>query len=185
MATKSERYQVVVIGAGPGGYVAALRAAEHGLSVAVVERDRLGGVCANQGCIPTKALLRSAEVYSLARDAASFGVIVEGVRFDFAAIVERAKQTAARMEKSVEALLRAAKVPVHRGAARLAGSGRIVVAGADGETTLQARHIVLATGARPRVPAGFESDGRVVWNYADALAPASVPGSLLVMGAGA
>jgi len=185
MPDKQQHYDVVVIGAGPGGYVAALRAAEHGLSVVVVERDRLGGVCANQGCIPTKALLRSAEVYSLARDVAAYGVLVDGVRFDFGAIVERAKKTASRMEKSVESLLRAAKVPVLRGTARLAGRGRVVITGEDGETTLQARHIVLATGARPRVPAGFESDGRVVWNYADALAPSQVPESLLVMGAGA
>src|SRR5688572_13460052 len=185
MATKSERYQVVVIGAGPGGYVAALRAAGHGLTVAVVERDRLGGVCANQGCIPTKALLRSAEVYALAKNASSFGVIVEGVRFDIAAVSDRAKQIAARMEKSVEALLRAAKIPVHRGTARLDGPGRVVVATNEGEAILEAEHIVLATGARARVPAGFESDGKLVWTYACALAPADMPKSVLVMGAGA
>jgi dihydrolipoamide dehydrogenase len=185
MTTKSERYQVVVIGAGPGGYVAALRAAGHGLSVAVVERDRLGGVCANQGCIPTKALLRSAEVYSLARNAKSFGVVAENVSFDIGAVAERAKQVAARMEKSVDALLGAAKIPVHRGTARLDGPGRVVVATGDGETLLEAAHIVLATGARPRVPAGFESDGRLVWTYVDALSPAEMPESVLVMGAGA
>ena len=185
MPDRQERHDVVVIGAGPGGYVAALRAAGHGLSVAVIERDRLGGVCANQGCIPTKALLRSAEVYALAREAASFGVIVEGLRFDFAAVTERAKKTAARMEKSVETLLRAAKIPVHRGTARLCGRGRVIVDGSDGETSLHADHILLATGARPRIPAGFESDGRVVWTYADALAPEAMPKSILVMGAGA
>jgi len=185
MTAKSERYQVVVIGAGPGGYVAALRAAEHGLSVAVIERDRLGGVCANQGCIPTKALLRSAEVYSLAKNAKSFGVVAENVSFDIGAVAERAKQVAARMEKSVEALLRGAKIPVHRGTARLDGPGRVVVTTNEGETLLEAEHIVLATGARPRVPAGFESDGRLVWTYVDALAPSELPKSVLVMGAGA
>ncbi len=185
VTAKSERYQVVVIGAGPGGYVAALRAAEHGLTVAVVERDRLGGVCANQGCIPTKALLRSAEVYSLAKNAKSFGVVAENVSFDIGAVADRAKQVAARMEKSVEALLRGAKIPVHRGTARLDGPGRVSVTTRDGEILLEADHVVLATGARPRVPAGFESDGRLVWTYVDALAPADMPKSVLVMGAGA
>ena len=185
MTAKSERYQVVVIGAGPGGYVAALRAAEHGLTVAVVERDRLGGVCANQGCIPTKALLRSAEVYSLAKNAKSFGVLAENVSFDIAAVADRAGQVAARMEKSVDALLRGAKIAVHRGTARLDGPGRVVVTAAEGDTLLEAEHIVLATGARPRIPAGFESDGRLVWTYVDALAPATMPKSVLVMGAGA
>src|SRR5258705_8297341 len=121
MATEQQQFDVVVLGAGPGGYVAALRAAQRGLSVAVVERDRLGGVCANQGCIPTKALLRSAEVYALARDAASYGVTAEAVAFNLAAICERAAKTAARMEKTVEALLREASVPVFRGEARVAG----------------------------------------------------------------
>lgn len=176
---------VLVIGAGPGGYVAALRAAGHGLSVAVVERDRLGGVCANQGCIPTKALLRSAEVYALARDAASYGIVVDGLRFDLAAVVKRAGATAARMEKGVDALLRAAKVPVHRGRARLAGGGRVVVTADSGETTLTAKAIVLATGARPRVPDGFDSDGRLVWTYREALAPPTMPDSIVVMGGGA
>jgi dihydrolipoamide dehydrogenase len=185
MPDKLQRYDVAVIGAGPGGYVAALRAAEHGLSVVVVERDRVGGVCANQGCIPTKALLRSAEVYSLVREAASFGVLADGVRFDLAVITERAKKTAVRMEKSVEALLRAAKIPVLRGTARLVGGGRVTVTGNDGDATVAARHIVLATGARPRVPAGLESDGRHVWNYADALSPQTMPKSIVVVGAGA
>lgn len=193
-----------MIGAGPGGYVAALRAAERGLSVALVERDRLGGVCANQGCIPTKALLRSAEVYSLVRDAAAFGVTVDGVGFDMDAIVERAKKTAARMEKGVESLLRSAKIPVFSGSARLAigkaasarkGASpaaesdtpghRVVVAGAQGETTIVGAHVILATGARPRTPPGFEADGRLVWTYRDALTPGAMPKSVLVIGAGA
>jgi len=174
-----------VIGAGPGGYVAALRAAQRGLSAAIVERERLGGVCANQGCIPTKALLRSAEVYALARNAESFGVRVENLSFDLGAVVDRAKKTAARMEKSVESLLRSAKVPVFRGSARLAGSGRVDVAGPDGPAVLEAAHIVLATGARARVPQGFESDGRLVWTYREALVPAAMPRSIVVMGAGA
>ncbi|MFN2428051.1 MAG: dihydrolipoyl dehydrogenase [Candidatus Binatia bacterium] len=185
MPDKQQRYDVVVIGAGPGGYTAALRAAEHGLSVAVVERDRLGGVCANQGCIPTKALLRSAEVFALVRDAAAFGVTTGEVGFDLGAVVDRAVKTAASMEKGVEALLRGAKIPVIRGDGRLAGGGRVVVRTSDGETTLAATHVVLATGARPRTPAGFESDGRLVWTYRDALVPAQMPRSILVMGAGA
>jgi len=185
MADKQVRHDVVVIGAGPGGYVAALRAAEHGLSVGIIERDRLGGVCANQGCIPTKALLRSAEVFALARNAAEFGVIVDNPRFDFAAVTERARKTAARMVKGVESLLRSARIPIYRGSARLAGRGRVALSGADGAMTILAQHIVLATGARPRVPAGFEGDGRLVWAYPEALAPAAMPKSILVMGAGA
>jgi dihydrolipoamide dehydrogenase len=181
----ARRFDIVVIGAGPGGYVAALRAAGHGLSVAVVERDRLGGVCANQGCIPTKALLRSAEVYATVRDAAEFGVRVEGVSFDLAAIVERARQVAVRMEKGVESLLRSAKVEVLRGEARLAGAGRVVVTHPDGESMLEAGQVIVATGARPRVPAGLESDGRLVWTYREALAPTELPASLVIVGAGA
>lgn len=185
MGEATHEYDVLVIGAGPGGYVAALRAAAHGLRAAVVERDRLGGVCANQGCIPTKALLRSAEVFALAKRASEFGLAIDGLRFDLATVVARAKATAARMEKGVEALLRGAKVPVHRGTARLLGQGRVAVRGEDGETLLAAKSIVLATGARPRVPEGFEGDGRVVWTYRDALVPATMPASLVVMGAGA
>jgi dihydrolipoamide dehydrogenase len=185
MGEVTHEYDVVVIGAGPGGYVAALRAAAHGMSVAVVERDRLGGVCANQGCIPTKALLRSAEVYALASRAAEFGLAVDGLRFDLAAVAARAKAVAARMEKGVEALLRGAKVPVHRGTARLTGGGRVSVRGEGLEATLAAKSIVLATGARPQVPAGFESDGRLVWTYREALAPEQMPKSIVVMGAGA
>ena len=183
--TSSETFDVAVIGGGPGGYVAALRAAEHGLSAVVIERDRLGGVCANQGCIPTKALLRSAEVFALARDAAEFGVHVDGLRFDIGVMAERAKKTAARMEKGVESLLRTAKIPVRAGTAKLLGKGRLEVQGEAGTTTITAKHIVLATGARPRVPAGFESDGKLVWTYREALAPEAMPGSVLVMGAGA
>jgi len=185
MAGTQQSFDVAVIGAGPGGYVAALRAAERGLSVVIVERDRLGGVCANQGCIPTKALLRSAEVFALARSAAAFGVRTGEVSFDIAGIAERARKTAQRMEKTVEALLRAAKVPVIAGTASLDGGGKITVAAAAGNTAIAAKHIVLATGARARTPAGFESDGKLVWTYPQALAPERLPKSLLVMGAGA
>lgn len=185
VAAAGGQYDVIVIGAGPGGYVAALRAAGHGLSVAVVERDRLGGVCANQGCIPTKALLRSAEVYSLAKHAADYGLAVDGLRLDIEAVTARAKGVAARMEKGVEALLRRAKIPVIRGTARLLHGGRVVIAGDAGESTLTAKSIVLATGARPRMPAGFEADARFVWTYREALVPATMPKSIVVMGAGA
>ncbi|HEY2773252.1 MAG TPA: dihydrolipoyl dehydrogenase [Candidatus Binatia bacterium] len=185
MAEGAQSFDVVVIGAGPGGYVAALRAAARGLSAAVVERDRLGGVCANQGCIPTKALLRSAEVFATMRDAASFGIRASAVEIDLAAIVDRARKTASRMEKTVEALLRAAKVPVLRGDATLDGRGKVRIKAAAGESVVCARHIILATGARAKVPPGMESDGRVVWTYPDALVPPALPGSLAVVGAGA
>lgn len=186
MSAAVERYDVAVIGGGPGGYVAALRAAEHGLRAALIERDRLGGVCANQGCIPTKALLRSAEVFALARDAESFGLHAGEVTFDLAAIVERARQTAARMEKTVEVLLRQAKVDVLRGTASLAGSGRVEIVAGDGSArTIEAAHVVLATGARPRVPDALRAAGPRLWTYREALAPPALPASILIAGAGA
>lgn len=185
--TTNGRYDLIVIGGGPGGYVAALRAAQLGMSVAVVERDRLGGVCANQGCIPTKALLRSAEVWRLMQDAGDYGLSCGDLHFDVAAIAKRAAGVADRMKKGVEGLLRKAKVTVVKGEARLGGDSRTVIVKAPGgeETQLSATNIILATGARPRVLPGLESDGETVLTYREALAPATMPKSLLIVGAGA
>ncbi|MGJ0506924.1 MAG: dihydrolipoyl dehydrogenase [Methylocystis sp.] len=193
-------YDVVVIGGGPGGYVAAIRAAQLGLKTAVIEREHLGGICLNWGCIPTKALLRSAEVYRLARDGAQFGVTGAAPGFDSARIVARSREAAARLNAGVGFLLKKNKIDVIWGEATLSGKGEVRV-GAPAKapvtpqlpapkTTLgaglyQARHVIVATGARPRALPGLEPDGRLVWTYFEALKPERFPKSLLVVGAGA
>lgn len=180
------RYDLIVIGGGPGGYVAALRASQLGMKAALVEREHLGGVCLNWGCIPTKALLRSAEVLDLVRDAAAFGVRVEGASFDLEAIVARSRSVAARLQSGVRGLLRKSSVVVVEGRGRLAGPQKVVVTGRDGtRSELAAPHVILATGARPRVLPGLEPDGARVWNYRDAMMPRALPASILVVGAGA
>jgi dihydrolipoamide dehydrogenase len=182
----SERLDLVVIGGGPGGYVAAIRAAQLGLRCALVERERLGGVCLNWGCIPTKALLRSAEVYREFRRAGEFGLSADNIGFDLEAIVARSRAAAARLENGVRGLLRKNKVTVHSGAARLAGPGKVDVRVAGGASTrLDAANIVLATGARPRPLPGFPADPGRIWTYREALVPPRLPKSLLVIGAGA
>ena len=179
-------FDIVVIGAGPGGYVAAIRAAQLGLSAAIVEREHLGGVCLNWGCIPTKALLASAHVLRLAQHAAAFGVDVPQVSFDLARMVKRSRAVSAQLQAGVKQLLKKHKVAVFEGQGKLAGKGRVSVS-RDGQTLaeLSARHIILATGARPRVVAGLEPDGKQVWSYKDALLPPVMPKSLLVVGSGA
>lgn len=180
------RYDLIVIGGGPGGYVAALRASQLGMKVALVESEHLGGVCLNWGCIPTKALLRSAEVLDLMRDAAAFGLRVEGVSFDLDAIVARSRAVAARLQSGVRGLLRKGSIAVVEGRGRLAGPRAVEVTGRDGaRSELAAPHVILATGARPRVLPGLEPDGVRVWNYRDAMTPRALPASILVVGAGA
>jgi dihydrolipoamide dehydrogenase len=193
-------YDVLVIGGGPGGYVAAIRAAQLGLSTAVVEREHLGGICLNWGCIPTKALLRSAEVYRLAKDGARFGVTGAEPGFDPARIVARSREAAARLNAGVGFLLKKNKVDVIWGEATLLGKGEMKVGASTkpavtpqlpapkatlGEGVYRAKHIILATGARPRVLPGLEPDGRLVWTYFEALKPERFPKSLLVVGGGA
>ncbi|WP_330084570.1 dihydrolipoyl dehydrogenase [Methylocystis iwaonis] len=196
----SQSYDVIVIGGGPGGYVAAIRAAQLGLKTAVVEREHLGGICLNWGCIPTKALLRSAEVYRLAQDGARYGVTVTEPGFDAARIVARSREAAGRLNAGVGFLLKKNKVDVIWGEARLESKGELQVGAPTkpavtpqlpapktplGEGAYQAKHIIVATGARPRVLPGLEPDGRLVWTYFDALKPERFPKSLLVVGAGA
>ncbi|PZO51446.1 MAG: dihydrolipoyl dehydrogenase [Alphaproteobacteria bacterium] len=187
----STSYDVIIIGSGPGGYVTAIRAAQLGLKVAIVERDRLGGICLNWGCIPTKALLRSAEVYRNFQRAKDYGLSAEGVKFDYKAVVERSRGVAARMEKGVQFLMKKNKVAVIEGEARLekgSAAPKVIVKGKDGkEASYDAKHVILATGARAReIPgAGLKSDGKRVWTYRDAMNPPEWPESLLVFGSGA
>ncbi|MEL6478284.1 MAG: dihydrolipoyl dehydrogenase [Pseudomonadota bacterium] len=180
------RYDLIVIGAGPGGYVAAIRAAQLGLKTVVVEREHLGGICLNWGCIPTKAMLRSAEVLHLMRRADEFGLSASGVGFDLDAVVARSRKVAGQLSSGVGHLLKKNGVQTILGSAQLVAAGQVRVAGADGaETLLEAPEIILATGARARELPGLEADGNRVWTYKHALRPPHLPGALLVIGSGA
>jgi len=179
------RFDLVVIGSGPGGYVAAIRAAQLGMSVAVVEREHLGGICLNWGCIPTKALLRTAEIHHLLHHLDAFGLSAGAVSFDAKKVVERSRQVARRLSGGVKHLLKKNGVSVVLGHARLAGRGRVEVTRDGARETLEAAHVILATGARPRTLPELEPDGEVVWTYKEAMVPESIPGSLLVVGSGA
>jgi dihydrolipoamide dehydrogenase len=181
------QFDIAVIGAGPGGYVAAIRAAQLGLKTAIVEREHLGGICLNWGCIPTKALLHTAELYHQMGRAAEFGVACDNLRFDLARVVERSRKVAARLSNGVAYLMRKNKITVIDGQAALKGQGRIAITGKDGETrtSIDAKHIVIATGARAREMPGLEADSRLVWTYKHAMVPPSFPKSLLVIGSGA
>lgn len=178
-------FDMIVIGAGPGGYVAAIRAAQLGLNVACVEREHMGGICLNWGCIPTKALLRSSEVLHLARRAKDFGLKIENPEHDLDAIVARSRRIAKQLSNGVGYLFKKSKVTSIMGEARLAGDGEVIVKTADGELELNAGNIVLATGARARNLPGLEADGQRVWSYKHALQPPHEPRKLLVIGSGA
>ena len=183
MATKT--YDMIVIGAGPGGYVAAIRGAQLGLKVAVVEREHLGGICLNWGCIPTKALLRSAEVFHLMERAGEFGLQASRIGFDLPAVVKRSRDVASQLAAGVGHLLKKNKVDVIMGEASLPARGRVLVKTKDGSQELAAASIVLATGARARELPGLEADGDLVWSYKHALNPPRMPKKLLVIGSGA
>ncbi len=182
----STSFDLIVIGSGPGGYVTAIRGAQLGMKVAIVERDKLGGICLNWGCIPTKALLRSAEVYRNFQHAKDFGLSVEGVSFDPQAVVKRSRGVADRLSKGVAFLMKKHKITVIEGEARLEKGGvapKVIVK----DQTYEAKHIILATGARAReIPgAGLKGDGKRIWTYRDAMTPPEWPQSLLVFGSGA
>jgi len=197
----AESYDVIIIGAGPGGYVAAIRAAQLGLKTAVVEREHLAGICSNWGCIPTKALLRSAEIMHYAEHAKDYGLTIEGkVSADLKAVVERSRGIAARMNGGVGILMKKNKIDIIWGEAKFTKPGEIVVAkttkkpmepqvpppkNVKGEGTYTAKHIIVATGARPRALPGIEPDGKLIWTYFEAMKPADMPKSLIVMGSGA
>ena len=195
-----DSYDLLIIGAGPGGYVAAIRAAQLGLRTAVVEREHLGGICLNWGCIPTKALLRSAEVFHLAGASAEFGVSRDEPVADIVAMVARSREVSGRLNAGVAFLLKKNKVDVVFGEAKLLDAGAIEVSasakppvlpqapppkGALGPGRYQARHIIIATGARPHVLKGLEPDGERIWTYFEAMKPQRLPTSLLIVGAGA
>ncbi|MFC6672928.1 dihydrolipoyl dehydrogenase [Marinobacterium aestuariivivens] len=178
-------YDLIVVGGGPGGYVAAIRASQLGMKTALVEREHLGGICLNWGCIPTKALLRSAEVIDQIRHADRYGVSVSGLEFDLKKIVARSRGVAGTLNKGVGHLLKKNKVDVYSGHAQLKGGGQLEVSSDKGKEELASNSIVLATGARARSLPGIEPDGKLVWTYKEAMTPESLPKSLLVMGAGA
>lgn len=181
----AKRFDMVVIGAGPGGYVAAIRGAQLGLSVAVVEREHMGGICLNWGCIPTKAMLRSAEVFHLMQRAQEFGLKAEGLSYDLDAVVKRSRGVAKQLNSGVGHLLKKNKVTTLMGTARLDGPGRVHVTTDKGKEILEAGSVVLATGARARELPGLEADGKQVWTYKHALVPPHMPKKLLVIGSGA
>ncbi|MFD1331339.1 dihydrolipoyl dehydrogenase [Methylopila musalis] len=196
----SDSYDIIVIGGGPGGYVTAIRAAQLGFRTAVVEREHLGGICLNWGCIPTKALLRSAEIYHYLQHAKDYGLSAEKVTFDPAAVVKRSRGVSAQLNGGVGFLLKKNKVDVIWGEATLTKPGEVKVAaskksvqgppapapkGAKGEGTYSAQHVIVATGARPRVLPGLEPDKKLVWTYFEAMVPETFPKSLLVVGSGA
>jgi dihydrolipoamide dehydrogenase len=178
-------FDLVVLGAGPGGYVAAIRAAQLGLRVAVVEREHLGGVCLNWGCIPTKALLRTAEIHHLLHQLDAFGLFAREVGFDAKKVVARSRAVAQRLAGGVRQLLRKHEVTVFSGHGRIAGRGRVEVTREGTREELRAPHVILATGARARTLPGLEPDGQVVWTYKEAMVPEAIPGRLLVVGSGA
>lgn len=193
-------YDVIIIGAGPGGYIAAIRAAQLGLKTAIVEREHLAGICSNWGCIPTKALLRSAEVMHLANEGKAYGIDISGAKPDLKAIVARSRGIAERMNGGVGMLMKKNKVDIIWGEAKFTKPNEIVVSkttktimqpqapapkNAKGEGTYSAKHIIVATGARPRALPGIEPDGKLIWTYFEAMVPPEMPKSLLVMGSGA
>ncbi|MCO5133677.1 MAG: dihydrolipoyl dehydrogenase [Phyllobacteriaceae bacterium] len=197
----ADSYDVIIIGSGPGGYVTAIRSAQLGFKTAIVEREHLGGICLNWGCIPTKALLRSAEIKHYADHIKNYGLKLEGtVTADVKAVVERSRGVSARLNGGVGFLMKKNKIDVIWGEAKLAGKGKISVTksskkpmepqhpapkGTLGEGQYSAKHIILATGARPRALPGIEPDGKLVWTYFEAMVPPELPKKLLVMGSGA
>jgi dihydrolipoamide dehydrogenase len=179
-------FDLVVIGGGPGGYVAAIRAAQLGMKTALVERDQLGGICLNWGCIPTKALLRASEIYHLLHNLDQFGFSAKDISYDPKKVVARSRAVAKQLSNGVAHLTRKNKVTVFDGQGRLAGNGKVAVAkDSKSVADLAAPHIVLATGARARSLPGLEPDGKLVWTYKEAMVPDAIPKSLLVVGSGA
>jgi len=182
----ADTYDVIVLGSGPGGYVAAIRAAQLGLKTAIVERELLGGICLNWGCIPTKALLRSAEVFHQMQHAKNYGLAADNITADLAAIVKRSRGVAAQLNAGVTHLMKKNKITVHMGTGKLVAKGKLAVTDKDGKTAeVSAKHIIVATGARARELPFAKADGKRIWTYRHAMTPSEMPTKLLVMGSGA
>ena len=180
-----ETFDLAILGSGPGGYVAAIRAAQLGLKVAIVERERLGGICLNWGCIPTKALLRTSEIYHYMQHADAYGLSADNVSFDLAKVVERSRKVAGQLNAGVKGLMKKNKVTVVEGEGRLTAATQITVKAGDQERVLDAKHVIVATGARARDLPGLAADGKRVWTYRHAMVPPEMPTKLLVIGSGA
>ena len=182
MATE---YDVIVLGSGPGGYVAAIRCAQLGLKTGIVERENLGGICLNWGCIPTKAMLRSAEIFHYMQHARDYGLVAQGIEADLAAIVKRSRGVAKQLNQGIAHLMKKNKITVHMGTGTLTGANSLTVKGEKGEEALTAKHIIVATGARARDLPFAPADGKRVWTYRHAMTPTELPAKLLVIGSGA
>jgi len=178
-------YDMIVIGAGPGGYVAAIRGAQLGLRVAIVEREHMGGICLNWGCIPTKAMLRSSEIFHLMNRAGEFGLSADNINYDLEAVVKRSRGVASKLNVGIGHLLKKNKVDTFMGDASIASKNTVSIQTVNGSETLQGKNIILATGARARELPGLEADGDLVWTYKAALTPRRMPKKLLIIGSGA
>ncbi len=189
MADQGTKYDVVVVGGGPGGYVAAIRATQLGLKTAVVEKDRVGGICLNWGCIPTKALLKNAEIYSLIKKSEEFGITVKDVSFDFEKIISRSRKVSEQITKGVEFLLKKNKIDHIPGYGKLSSGGKVdIFSSAEDkkpQKSVHAKHIILATGARPRSISGVKIDGKKILSSTEAMIQKKVPKSMIIIGAGA
>ncbi|WP_019515989.1 dihydrolipoyl dehydrogenase [Sphingomonas sp. Mn802worker] len=181
----ADQYDLIVLGSGPGGYVSAIRASQLGMKVAIVERERLGGICLNWGCIPTKALLRTSEVYHYMAHAADYGLKADNIGFDLGKIVERSRKVAGQLNAGVKGLMKKHKIAVHEGVGKLSGKGKLTVTQGDKTTELAAKHIMIATGARARDLPFAKTDGQRIWTYRHAMVPEVMPTKLLVIGSGA
>ncbi|HKR24725.1 MAG TPA: dihydrolipoyl dehydrogenase [Allosphingosinicella sp.] len=181
----ADPYDLIILGSGPGGYVAAIRASQLGLKTAIVEREKLGGICLNWGCIPTKALLRTSEIHHYLTHASAYGLSADKVGFDLAKIVERSRKVAGQLNMGVKGLMKKNKVNVVEGEGVISGKGKLTVTKDGAKTELQARHIIVATGARARDLPFAKADGERIWTYRHAMVPKEMPTKLLVIGSGA
>src|SRR4051794_40299934 len=185
MAPMPDQYDLIILGSGPGGYVAAIRAAQLGMKVAIVEREKLGGICLNWGCIPTKALLRTSEIYHYMTHASAYGLSAEKAGFDLAKIVDRSRKVAGQLNAGVKGLMKKNKIAVVEGEGALKGKGVLAVTKDGKATELSSKHILIATGARARDLPFAKADGNKVWTYRHAMVPKEMPTKLLVIGSGA
>ncbi|RZM12677.1 MAG: FAD-dependent oxidoreductase, partial [Sphingomonas sp.] len=185
----ADTYDLIILGSGPGGYVAAIRASQLGMKVAIVERERLGGICLNWGCIPTKALLRTSEVYHYMTHAADYGLSADNVGFDLGKVVDRSRKVAGQLNAGVKGLMKKHKIAVHEGVGALTGAGKnggkLSVKRGDETIELSAKHVLIATGARARDLPFAKADGERIWTYRHAMVPKEMPTKLLVIGSGA